>query len=258
MLKAFEIHPHGTIKLIDGRTAKGYRRRDFEETWARYLSSPVVSADSTVTPSPLRETAAHEASETQKQEKTQPSPRHLPSAKGDGVTVAKKPVEQVRTPPNPRKTANGVGVTVANAENTEGRIFAAPMTAAELRRVRGVEVAAPMNAPAPGGPTAAQAAQLGKRGVHPGVIEELTAAEAKNLLTGDPPIIPPSAYRAPKDDLCELAKTLGRVSTPSAEIADMAVQYGGGVAVTSAMIDTIKAGGWAPFAVRDAIWIALS
>jgi uncharacterized protein DUF3631 len=257
MLEAFEIHPHGTIKLMDGKTAKGYRRRDFEETWARYLSPPVISADSTVTPSPLRETAAHEASKTQKQEKTQPSPRHLPSSKGDGVTVAKKAVEQAKTTKNPRKPANGDGVTVADAENTEGHIFAAPMSTAELRRVRGVEVVTPVNAPAPGGLTPAQAAQLSKLGVHHEVLRELTPRDAESLL-GDPPIIPRNACKAPKDDLRELAKVLGMVSTPSADLADMAVQYGGGVAITADMVDAIRQGGWAPYAVRDALWTALS
>jgi hypothetical protein len=118
-----------------------------------------------------------------------------------------------------------------------------------------VEDPTPAEAHAP--PTAAQAAQLSKLGVHREVLAELSSWDAERLL-GDPPIIPMNACKAPKDDLRELAKVLGRVSTSSAKLADMAVQYGGGVAVTAAMIDAIKAGGWAPYAVRDAIWVALS
>jgi hypothetical protein len=37
----------------------------------------------------------------------------------------------------------------------------------------------------------------------------------------------------------------------------MAAEYAG-VAVTPAMVDAIKAGGGAPYAVRDALWTALS
>jgi hypothetical protein len=106
-------------------------------------------------------------------------------------------------------------------------------------------------------PTPAQETALAKLGVHPEVIKEMTPHDAERLL-GDPPFAPRNACKAPQDDLRELAKVLGMVSTPSADLADMAVQYGGGVAITADMVDAIRQGGWAPYAVRDALWTALS
>jgi hypothetical protein len=37
MLKDFRISSHGTIRLANGKTPKGYRRADFEDAWNRYL-----------------------------------------------------------------------------------------------------------------------------------------------------------------------------------------------------------------------------
>jgi hypothetical protein len=43
-LRRFNVKP-GTVRLIDGRTAKGYKREQFEEPWGRYLPR----SDDTVT-----------------------------------------------------------------------------------------------------------------------------------------------------------------------------------------------------------------
>ena len=104
--------------------------------------------------------------------------------------------------------------------------------------------------------TRAMKAKLRKRGVHPDVIRELRPEDAHLLLDAGTPI-PPSAARAPEHDLRELAGHLA--GQDSARLADQAMQFvAKGIVITPATIDTIKAGGEVPYAVRDAIWTALS
>ena len=105
--------------------------------------------------------------------------------------------------------------------------------------------------------TNAQRAELRRRGMHPEVIRELRPADAKWLLDADPPVVPPNAAIAPAEDLRQLAATLKGLS--SAQVARDAQPYAPpGVEVDEAVIDRIKAGGAAGFAVRDALWTALS
>lgn len=92
LLKPFDIRP-GTVKLTDGRTAKGYKREDFIDSWTRHLP-PDPSP-----PSPSASDAAIVDSST----------RHLPPQ----VTAAE-------TPQNPRPDCMVTAVTDLPSRNGEG------------------------------------------------------------------------------------------------------------------------------------------
>ena len=107
------------------------------------------------------------------------------------------------------------------------------------------------------GVTKAQQAALRRFGVHPGVIAELDAAAATRLL--NEPVVPLNALREPGEDLRKLAGCLAGAGLASAVVADRAQRHlAPGVAIDAAGVEAIKAGGAAGFAVRDALWIALS
>ena len=106
--------------------------------------------------------------------------------------------------------------------------------------------------------TAAQKAALRARGVHPGVISELRPVDVQQMLSGYEPI-PVNAERSPEQDLQQLVATLARARRSSADLASQAQKFAApGIEITPAVVDAIKAGGEAMFAIRDALWIALS
>ena len=116
--------------------------------------------------------------------------------------------------------------------------------------------------------TAAQRGELLRKGIHPLTLRELTPADAQGML-GEFSSVPVNAMRSPEEDLAEMRETLVRVdgtttrwgeTWTSAFVAQRAQPYAArfGINVTAADVDAIKAGSMATFAVRDAIWIALS
>lgn len=107
--------------------------------------------------------------------------------------------------------------------------------------------------------TQKQKAELRRHGVHPGVISELRPVDVEQMLSGEPVMIPISAERSPEQDLKDLAATLARARRSSADLASEAQRFAApDLEITAAVVDAIKAGGAAMFAIRDALWIALS
>ena len=103
--------------------------------------------------------------------------------------------------------------------------------------------------------THAMKAKLRERGVHPDVIRELRPVDAHRLLDDHVPL---NATRSPQQDLSDLAATLARAQD-SASLAHEAMRFAAaGIEITPETVDAIRAGGAVAYAVRDALWIALS
>jgi hypothetical protein len=98
LLREFDIRP-GTIRVSEERarltgkpTAKGYKRADFAEAWARYIPAALEPAKPTVTPSQPRKSAAHSDSATVARHPSMTvaeSPKAAENLDCDGVTVGK-------------------------------------------------------------------------------------------------------------------------------------------------------------------------
>ena len=97
--------------------------------------------------------------------------------------------------------------------------------------------------------------RLRKHDVHEGVIAELRFEDARRMLDA-PETVYANARRAPAEDLVELAKIVAGYD--SRDLASTASSFANRVEITASVIDAIKAGTMVQFAVRDAIWAALS